>query len=43
MISAAAEEILARAGSAPLIVDNARLLDPLGSLVYWLAGSAAAR
>ena len=39
MISAAAEEILARAGSAPLIVDNARLLDPLsGSLVYRLAG-----
>ncbi len=38
MISAAAEEILARAGSAPLIVDNARLLDPLSaSLVYRLA------
>ena len=39
MISAAAEAILARAGSAPLIVDNARLLDPLSaSLVYRLAG-----
>ncbi len=39
MISAAAEAILTRAGSAPLIVDNARLLDPLSaSLVYRLAG-----
>ena len=38
MITAAADSILSRAGSAPLIVDNARLLDPLSaSLVYRLA------
>lgn len=38
MIASAAECVLQRAGSAPLIVDNARLLDPLSaSLVYHLA------
>ncbi len=44
MVSAAAESILAQANSAPIIVDNARLLDPLSaSLVYRLAKEEAAR
>ena len=44
MLSAAAESILAQANSAPIIVDNARLLDPLSaSLVYRLAKEEAAR
>lgn len=39
MIASAAECVVAQAGSAPVIVDNARLLDPLSaSLVYHLAG-----
>ena len=38
MIAAAADSLLAKAHSAPIIVDNARLLDPLSaSLVYRLA------
>ena len=38
MIAAAADSLLAKANSAPIIVDNARLLDPLSaSLVYRLA------
>ncbi|MGV0990854.1 MAG: AAA family ATPase [Mycobacterium sp.] len=38
MIRSAADSVLAQAGSAPIIVDNARLLDPLSaSLVYHLA------
>ncbi len=38
MIASAADSILAKADSAPIIVDNARLLDPLSaSLVYRLA------
>ena len=38
MIAHAAESILAQANSAPIIVDNARLLDPLSSsLLYRLA------
>lgn len=41
MLSAAAESLLAQADSAPIIVDNARLLDPLSaSLVYRLAKEA---
>lgn len=44
MLAAAAESVLARANSAPIIVDNARLLDPLSaSLVYRLAKEEAAR
>ena len=44
MLAAAAESILAQANSAPIIVDNARLLDPLSaSLVYRLAKEEAAR
>lgn len=43
MIRSAADSLLARADSAPIIVDNARLLDPLSaSLVYHLAQQAAA-
>ena len=43
MIRSAADSLLARAASAPIIVDNARLLDPLSaSLVYHLAQEAAA-
>ena len=43
MIRSAADSLLARADSAPIIVDNARLLDPLSaSLVYHLAKEAAA-
>lgn len=42
MIARAAESILAQSDSAPIIVDNARLLDPLSaSLVYRLARAAA--
>ncbi|MGI9123543.1 MAG: AAA family ATPase [Mycobacterium sp.] len=42
LISSAADCILARADSAPIIVDNARLLDPLSaSLVYRLAQESA--
>ncbi|MCW1958555.1 MAG: hypothetical protein KIH64_008425, partial [Mycobacterium sp.] len=42
LISSAAESLLAQAGSRPIIVDNARLLDPLSaSLVYHLAQEAA--
>ncbi len=38
MIRSAADSVLAQAGSAPIIVDNARLLDPLSaSVVYHLA------
>lgn len=41
LISAAADSILAQADSRPIIVDNARLLDPLSaSLVYHLAQTA---
>lgn len=44
MLAAAADSILARANSAPIIIDNARLLDPLSaSLVYRLAKDEAAR
>ncbi len=44
MLSAAAESVLAQANSAPIIVDNARLLDPLSaSLVYRLAKEEKAR
>ena len=44
MLSAAAENILAQANSAPIIIDNARLLDPLSaSLVYRLAKEEKAR
>lgn len=44
MLAAAAQSILAQADSAPIIVDNARLLDPLSaSLVYRLAKDEAAR
>lgn len=43
MLSAAVESLLDRASSAPIIVDNARLLDPLSaSLVYRLAKEKAA-
>ena len=42
LIHSAADAVLARAGSAPIIVDNARLLDPLSAaLVYRLAQHAA--
>ena len=42
LIQSAADSILAQANSAPIIVDNARLLDPLSaSLVYHLAQEAA--
>ena len=38
MIRSAADSVLAQAGSAPIIIDNARLLDPLSaSVVYHLA------
>ena len=38
LIQSAAESLLVRANSAPIIVDNARLLDPLSAtLVYQLA------
>ena len=38
MIRSAADSVLAQAGSSPIIVDNARLLDPLSaSVVYHLA------
>jgi len=41
LIRSAADSILAQADSAPIIVDNARLLDPLSaSLVYRLAQQA---
>ena len=44
MLSAAAESIMAQTNSAPIIVDNARLLDPLSaSLVYRLVKDEAAR
>ena len=44
MLAAAAESVLAQANSAPIIVDNARLLDPLSaSLVYRLAKEEKAR
>lgn len=44
MLAAAAESILAQANSAPIIIDNARLLDPLSaSLVYRLAKDEKAR
>lgn len=44
LMSAAAESVLRRANSAPIIVDNARLLDPLSaSLVYRLAKEEAGR
>lgn len=44
MLEAAAESILAQANSAPIVIDNARLLDPLSaSLVYRLAKEEAAR
>ena len=42
MIAAAADSLLAKANSVPIIVDNARLLDPLSaSLVYRLAKDGA--
>ena len=42
LIQSAADCVLAQADSAPIIVDNARLLDPLSaSLVYRLAQEAA--
>ena len=42
LIESAAESLLAQAGSRPIIVDNARLLDPLSaSLVYHLAQAGA--
>ncbi len=42
LIKAAADSVLAQASSRPIIVDNARLLDPLSaSLVYHLAKEAA--
>jgi tetratricopeptide (TPR) repeat protein len=42
MIAAAADSLLSKADSAPIIVDNARLLDPLSaSLVYRLAKGGA--
>ncbi len=38
MIRSAADSVLAQVGSAPIIIDNARLLDPLSaSVVYHLA------
>ncbi len=38
MIRSAADSVLAQAGSAPIVIDNARLLDPLSaSVVYHLA------
>ena len=41
LIQSAADSLLAQANSAPIIVDNARLLDPLSaSLVYRLAQEA---
>ena len=44
MLAAAAESILAQSNSAPIIVDNARLLDPLSaSLIYRLVKEEAAR
>ena len=43
LIQAAADSVCAQADSRPIIVDNARLLDPLSaSLVYRLAQQAAA-
>lgn len=43
LIRGAADAILGRADSAPIVVDNARLLDPLSAgLVYHLAQQAAA-
>lgn len=42
LIQSAADSLLAHANSAPIIVDNARLLDPLSaSLVYHLAQEAS--
>ena len=42
LIRAAADSLLAHANSAPIIIDNARLLDPLSaSLVYHLAQEAS--
>lgn len=42
LIKSAADSILAQVGSRPIIIDNARLLDPLSaSLVYHLAQEAA--
>ena len=42
LLQSAADSLLAHADSAPIIVDNARLLDPLSaSLVYRLAQQAA--
>lgn len=42
LLQSAADSLLAQANSAPIIVDNARLLDPLSaSLVYRLAQQAA--
>ncbi|MCB0932602.1 MAG: ATP-binding protein [Mycobacterium sp.] len=42
LIQSAAESLLVRANSAPIIVDNARLLDPLSAtLVYQLALEAS--
>ncbi|MBU3686970.1 MAG: ATP-binding protein [Mycobacterium sp.] len=44
LIHSAADAVLARADSAPIIIDNARLLDPLSAaLVYRLAQDAASR
>jgi len=44
LISKAAESVLQHANSAPIIIDNARLLDPLSaSLVYRLAKQETAR
>ena len=38
MIRSAADSVLAQAGSSPIVIDNARLLDPLSaSVVYHLA------
>ena len=34
LIAAAAESLLAKANSAPIIVDNARLLDPLSATIF---------
>ena len=42
LIKSASDSVLAQAGSRPIIVDNARLLDPLSaSVVYHLAQAAA--
>jgi len=44
LMSAAAESVMRQANSAPIVIDNARLLDPLSaSLVYRLAKEAAAQ